>query len=247
MHLDVVDLKSFYAGPIGELVRGALGVRLKTFWSDAAGCAVLGVGYATPYLDRFASDAERVLAFMPAAQGVVNWPRGGPNASALVDDAALPLNDATIDRALVVHALEMSETPRHLLRELWRVLAPGGRLLIVVPNRRGLWAHTDKTPFGHGRPFSRTQLTALLREAMFSPSNWADALHMAPFSNRTMVRSAKAFDRIGRTLWPGFGGVIIVEATKQLYRALPADAKAARGRIIFQPVLAPPAPSRRVR
>lgn len=124
------------------------------------------------------------------------------------------------------------------------MLAPGGRVLIVVPNRRGLWAHTDKTPFGHGRPFTRSQLTDFLREAMLSPSAWSDALHMAPAANRTLIGSAGLFDRIGRVAWASFGGVIIVEATKQVYRALPAGEKA-RGRLALRPVLAPPAAPRR--
>ena len=51
-------------------------------------------------------------------------------------------------------------TPAALLREVWRVLAAGGRLLAVVPNRRGVWARIDTTPFGHGRPYSRSQITA---------------------------------------------------------------------------------------
>ncbi|MEZ5840380.1 MAG: methyltransferase domain-containing protein [Hyphomicrobiales bacterium] len=243
MHLDVVDLRNFYTGPLGEMARRALGERLKVHWRDVRGCSLLGIGYATPYLSGLGQAAERVIAFMPATQGVVNWPAGGPNAAALVEETALPLNDATIDRALVIHGLEMSESPRHFLRELWRVLAPGGRVLIVVPNRRGLWAHTDKTPFGHGRPFTRSQLTDFLREAMFSPSAWSDALHMMPAANRSMIGSAAMFDRIGRVAWSSFGGVIIVEATKQVYRALPVGAKA-RARLALRPVLAPPASPR---
>ena len=244
MHLDVIDLRNFYAGPLGAMARRALGERLVAHWGNVTGMAVLGVGYATPYLPALSGGAERVIAFMPATQGVVGWPVLGPNASALVDETALPLNDATIDRALVVHGLEMSESPRLFLRELWRVLAPGGRVLIVVPNRRGLWAHTDKTPFGHGRPFTRSQLTDCLRGAVVSRSAWSDALHMAPAATRALIGSAGLFDRIGRVAWASFGGVIIVEATKQVYRALPAGEKA-RGRLALRPVLAPPAAPRR--
>ena len=44
--------------------------------------------------------------------------------------------------------------------------AAGGRLLIVVPNRRGVWARSDTTPFGHGRPYSRSQITHLLARGL---------------------------------------------------------------------------------
>ena len=39
---------------------------------------------------------------------------------------------------------------RDQLREIWRVLAAGGRVILVVPNRAGIWARTEATPFGHG-------------------------------------------------------------------------------------------------
>ena len=92
----------------------------------------------------------------------------------------MPLTDAAVDRILLVHALEMSADPAELLREVWRVLAPGGRLLAVVPNRRGLWARMDTTPFGHGRPYSRSQITQLLRETWFTPTGWGEALYVPP-------------------------------------------------------------------
>ena len=89
---------------------------------------------------------------MPAAQGVVNWPSPGLSASALVEPTLLPLPTASIDRVVLVHALEETESPDDLLEEVSRVLNPGGRMILVVPNRRGLWARMDGTPFGQGRP-----------------------------------------------------------------------------------------------
>ena len=49
---------------------------------------------------------ERVLALMPAAQGALEWPQGGPSLTALVFDEQLPLADSSIDRMLMVHLLE---------------------------------------------------------------------------------------------------------------------------------------------
>ena len=106
---------------------------------------------------------------MPANLGAVLWPRKGQSHSVLVDETDLPLIDEGADRILLVHMLEWSEKPRELLSEIWRVLAPSGRLLVVVPTRRGLWARLDTTPFGYGSPYSRSQLSKLLKETMFSP------------------------------------------------------------------------------
>jgi SAM-dependent methyltransferase len=244
MYLDVVDLRAFYAEHLGQVAAGLIGARLRKHWPSLAGERLLGMGYATPYLPALANGAERTIAFMPAVQGVVNWPPEGPNAAALVADDALPLPDAMIDRVLVIHSLEMSESPREQLREIWRVLAPGGRVLLVVPNRRGIWAWAEKTPFGYGRPFTRGQLTALLRDTMFSPLAWSEALAAPPIRRRPWLRTGNTWEQIGVALWGAFAGVIIVEATKQLYQGIPARA---RGRLkpAFRPVLVPPAASAR--
>jgi SAM-dependent methyltransferase len=226
MHLDVIDLKAFYAGPLGQVVRRLLGARLKSRLGNLKNARVFGLGFATPYLGAIRSDADVLGALMPAQQGVIRWPEGNANETVLVEEAELPLRDDSADRILLVHMLEWSENAGELLRELWRVLAPNGRLLIVVPNRRGLWAQLDTTPFGHGQPYSRSQLGKLLKEAMFSPEDWQYALYMPPFGWRVLLRWPVFFERLGLVLWPAFSGVIIVEASKQVYGALPAKARA---------------------
>jgi SAM-dependent methyltransferase len=132
----------------------------------------------------------------------------------------------------------MSQDAAALLRELWRVLAAGGQLLAVVPNRRGVWARMDNNPFGHGRPYSRSQITSLLRETRFTPVDWSEALYVPPIGRNWFLRSAGAWERVGAVLPGPFAGVHIVEATKQVYRALPARPK--RRQLVPQlPVLAP--------
>ena len=222
MPIDVVDLRNFYAQRLGVVARRFIGRGIRGRFADTRGLSVLGVGYPTPYLGLFREEAERCLAFMPAAQGVVKWPTDRPSLAALVDELELPLSDSSIDRVLLVHALEMAHDPGALLREVWRVLAGGGRLLLVVPNRRGVWARTDTTPFGHGHPYSRSQITHLLRETWFTPTGWGEALHVPPVARGWFLRSAVAWERAGAVIAAPFAGVHIVEATKQVYRAIPA-------------------------
>jgi SAM-dependent methyltransferase len=164
MSIDVVDLRNFYGQRLGVVARRFVGRGVRALWPDTAGQRVLGIGYTTPYLGLFREEAERCLAFMPAGQGVLKWPTARPALSALVDENELPLTDGAVDRVLLVHALEMTNDPAALLREVWRVLAAGGRLLAVVPNRRGVWARMDTTPFGHGRPYSRKSWLICERE-----------------------------------------------------------------------------------
>lgn len=237
--MDVVDLRNFYSQQLGVVARRFVGHGIRTRWPDTRGLRVLGIGYATPYLGLFRDEAERCLAAMPATQGVIRWPSTRPGLVALVEEDELPLTDSAVDRLLLVHALEMSSDPIELLREGWRVLAAGGRLLAVVPNRRGLWARMDTTPFGQGRPYSRSQITQLLRDAWFTPTGWGEALYVPPISRNWFLRSAIAWERTGATLSAPFAGVHIVEATKQVYRAIPARREKRKLVPALQPVLAP--------
>jgi SAM-dependent methyltransferase len=239
MSLDVVDLRNFYGQALGAVARRFIGRGIRRHWRDLHGLRALGIGYATPYLGLFREEAERCLAFMPATQGVVKWPSERPALAALVDELELPLTDAAVDRVLLVHALEMSPDAGALLREVWRVLAAGGRLLAVIPNRRGVWARTDATPFGHGRPYSRGQITNLLRETWFTPTGWGEALYVPPIARTWFLRSAVAWERAGATISAPFAGVHIVEATKQVYRAIPARRERQRLVPALEPVLAP--------
>lgn len=237
--MDVVDLRNFYGQQLGVVARRYVSRGIRARWTDTRALRVLGVGYATPYLGLFREEAERCLALMPAAQGVVRWPSTRPALAALVEEDELPLTDSAVDRVLLVHALEMSSDPAELLREAWRVLAAGGRLLAVVPNRRGLWARMDTTPFGQGRPYSRSQITQLLRDTWFTPTGWDEALYVPPIPRGWFLRSAVAWERTGATLSAPFAGVHIVEATKQVYRAIPAHRERTRLIPALQPVLVP--------
>jgi SAM-dependent methyltransferase len=226
MWTDVVDLRDFYATGLGRIARRMIARRIRQLWPDLSGRNVLGLGYVTPFLGGFRGEAERVIAIMPAAQGVIHWPPDEPGLTALGDHTDLPLPDNSIDRALIVHALECAERTGPMMREVWRVLSDGGRLLVVVPNRRGVWARFERTPFGHGRPYSSGQLSRSLRDAMFTPYQSGTALYVPPVGSRMILSSASAWEEIGQRWFTTFAGVVILEATKQIYAAPPAAALA---------------------
>ena len=152
--MDIVDLREFYGSKLGLATRRWLAGHLRPRLAGLSGGTVMGLGYAMPYLADCVVKPDSQLAFMMARQGVFRWPEEGAVQSALVDECDLPLLESVVDVALVVHGLELTDAPAEMLREIWRVLAPQGRLFLVVPNRRGVWARFDTSPFGHGQPFS---------------------------------------------------------------------------------------------
>jgi SAM-dependent methyltransferase len=236
MLFDSQNLAAFYDSPLGQVTRRLVQRHVKAVWPDLRGLRVLGFGFAIPYLRAFVSDAERVVALTPENHGPAFWP-GPRGLSVLAEEDALPFPDAMFDRVLMVHGLETAEAARPLMRQIWRVMAPEARLLIVAPNRTSLWAQVDRSPFAQGRPFSRSQLERLLRDSMFVAERWDNALLLPPLKSRRLVRSGLAWERTGRTFWPRLAGVHVVEATKSMYAVVP-PAKSKRARPLLAPARA---------
>lgn len=214
MRRSIDDVRTFYGDPRGTLVRRLLARRLSDAWGTASGCDVLGIGYATPWLDDF-SEARRTIAAMPGTQGAEVWSQSGRNRSVLVDDRALPFASGMFDRILIVHAIEEADDPQALLIEAARTLAPAGRMIIACAARGGLWSRTEDTPFGHGRPFSRRQLEQLVRGAGLEPSAWSQALYVPPW--RPLLGLADGFEQAGRLILPQAAGMILMEAARRSY------------------------------
>ncbi|MBI1273474.1 MAG: methyltransferase domain-containing protein [Alphaproteobacteria bacterium] len=228
MYSDIVDLREFYASPLGRVAARLLARQLGRLWPDLHRSSLLAFGYGTPLLQAMQAAPERRLLFMPATQGVAGWPREGANCACLVDEDTLPLPNGSIENILLLHALEGATNPAYLLRELWRVLAPQGRLLCIVPSRRGIWARAESTPFGNGEPYSPSQLKRLLRHAGFVPERTARMLYMPPSQSRLLLSAAEGWEKWGAILLPTFGGLLAVEASKQLYAPIfPAKQKKA--------------------
>lgn len=221
MTSDVARLIEYYKSPLGRISRALVREQVIGLAGDVRGKRLLGLGFATPYM-RFALEAaERVLAFMPNRQGASAWPREGPSHTVLCDPLEMPLTDAAIDLTIAVHALEHIADAEELMRELWRITAPNGQLLIVVPRRRGIWAQRDTTPFGTGNPYSAGQLEQLLRDHSFVPEAWRDGLFLPPFQSSLVLKSTRFFEGAGRLFGPAMSGVICVRARKKAFPAVP--------------------------
>ena len=222
MYDDVIALRDFYKTPLGKHVAGQMHPHLTQFWQTDASCCNVIVGYGIGWLPSASHDQDmpaNLLSLMLARSGVIAWPESGPGRSGLVDGHALPLPDVHIDRLLLAHALEFDAEPGRFLDECWRVLDGTGRLLVVVPNRRGLWARLEHIPFGHGRPYSSRQLCQLLETHGFVPKRTYRTVYLPPLQNRVMMRFATTIERLGQRWWPALGGLLLIEAEKKLYAA----------------------------
>lgn len=225
MHLDVLDLRNFYyRTQLGRAAQKAVRDRVVALWpataAEMAGQTVVAYGFAVPLLRPYLEPARRVIGLMPGQQGVMPWPAGMPNVSVLCEEARWPIETGMVDRLILMHGLETSDHPAALLAECRRVLGPGGRALLIVPNRVGLWAPRETTPFGFGRPYTMGQLEAQARRAGFVPERHAAALYIPPSDRRFWLRSAPMWERMGQRV-SGLlaAGVLMLEVSRQVHAA----------------------------
>lgn len=238
MFSSVYDFKTFYNTHAGRVVRRIITHRIRQCWPDVTGLSVLGCGYAAPYMRALSDSAERCFLQMPAALGAHAWPADSPNLVCMAEESELPFETNSIDRVLMIHGLEYSELIRPNLEEIWRVLKSNGRLVVIAPNRLGMWARAEWSPFGHGRPFSQGQLANQLRDCLFVQERAFEMLFIPPVRISVVFRAAGVWEGVGKAVYPALGGLHMIEASKQLYA--PTGSKAeARVKIRGRGLLAP--------
>jgi SAM-dependent methyltransferase len=217
MWTDVIELRDFYKTRLGHVTRRMIRRKIREFLPDVRGYNVMALGYPTPFLRYYREEAQRLIALMPAEQGALSWSSDTPNIVVLTEETQLPLANKSVDVVLVVHALEFTSHPREMIEEVWRVLADGGRLILVVPNRMSTWARVEKTPFGQGHPYSLFQLHQFLKENNFTPLREEHALYIPPSQSRFFLSTASAWEKLGHKWFRNLSGVLIIEASKQVY------------------------------
>ncbi|MBR0652437.1 class I SAM-dependent methyltransferase [Roseomonas terrae] len=226
---EVHGFAAFYASPGGAMAARLLAQRLRLLWPSLRGQAVLGVGYTAPYLSLWSDEPARSIALSTTLLGAGL----GPPAPLVAEERAMPFPDLSFDRVMLVHGLETTENTRRLLREIWRVLKDDGRLLVVAPNRRGLWAHAEHTPFGHGQPYSPGQVTRLLERHLFRVERRDSALYVPPYA--PFLRAGGLWEATGRAIWPArHAGLAIVDARKNLLAGSPAGRAAVGRKVVVE-------------
>lgn len=231
MAIDARDAAGFYATPLGRLTAELVRKKLTALWPSCKSLSILGLGFTGPYLSLW-RDQARCIALSPAAMGAAPWPAGRPGLACVAEEEALPFADLSFDRILIVHGLEQAENTRRALREAWRLLKDDGRLIVVAPNRRGMWAYMESTPFGHGQPYSENQLSRLLTSLFFQVEAQQGLLFAPPLDWRPALRLFNICEQAGRTLAPQFAGLTMAEASKNVLGLMPSQQRA-RGRRVL--------------
>jgi SAM-dependent methyltransferase len=149
-------------------------------------------------------EVRAVLGAMLDAHEIPQSSRDGFGGAVNGDALRLPFPDDAFDGIIASEVLEHVWADDAAIRELVRVLRPGGRMAVTVPTRwpeRVCWAidhHYHDTPGGHVRIYRQRDLEAKLEAAglWLRGSRHAHALH-SPY---WWVKCAVGVDKVGA--WP---------------------------------------------
>ena len=161
------------------------------------------------------------------------------NVAALVTHTeALPLASNSVDGVVLHHALEYARDPRTAMREVTRVIRPGGRLLVCCFNPVSLWAVSRlRRRMGTVSAFRLHEWLAVLgfvREGGTHYLNYRATLNL----KLTHPRWRRLSEWLNRTQAP-LGGVYLTLATKESLATIPGSRVFARRPERTPPLTAP--------
>ena len=227
MLYDVEKINAFYNSTRGQIVARLLNKELSKIWTPSNKTSNLVVGFPSIFPERSAM----FPVLMPSEIGGMPWESENVVYSALIDSTSWPLESDSVDYVLITHALEFILDKNGFLLEASRVLRSAGKLIMIVPHRGSFWSRAETTPFGHGTPFSKRQIFALLKNTGLNPEKCTRGLFLPPFVDKLPRVFSNQVEVFGECLLPLLGGVLIVEANKLVYAEPNKNRVAAKKRL----------------
>lgn len=215
MTCSVKELSDFYKTPLGEVVHVYINDIIKKFIPDTTkNQFILGLGYVTPYLTKKLIQNNTILSFTFDKMGGITWPNIACSQTAIVHDHHLPITNKVIDRLIIVHGLEYCQNSEQLFKEINRIIAPDGEILIIFPNKAGIWSHTSNTPFAYGEHYTMSQLITALSKSGLTIISKERFLYFPPTQSLYTQAFFAPVEMMGAYFIPFFSGLNAITAKK---------------------------------
>ncbi|MGQ9512012.1 class I SAM-dependent methyltransferase [Thermodesulfitimonas sp.] len=187
--------------PGEEILDAGCGTGLLTKELAACGASVTGIDIS-PAMLAVAREKTRGFRNVVLAQA---------------DVTALPLPSNAFHGVVCFTVLEFVPRPEEALREMWRVLKPGGRMVLGVLNALSPWAwgRVGRGVFAYARFYSYREMRLLIKKTLGRiPLRWAGAVYFPPWCPESCLRHARLFELLGAVFARPFGAVLIFRIEK---------------------------------
>lgn len=173
------------------------------------------------------SEEYSLIGDSPVGHKIIFAPsyRSGSN-NAVANNEELPLANDSIDVIVLHHALDFTDDSHKLLREVTRVLRPGGQMLIIGFNPYSLWGlcklfkRKVNIPW-RGRFISRGRVTDWLQLLDLHIDTVEFGLHFLPFKFTSLLKHAQRWEKMGSKLRSPLGGAYCILCVKQVVPLTP--------------------------
>ena len=141
---------------------------------------------------------------------------------ALCDLVALPFASQSVDLVVLPHALEFSDAPHQILREVERILIPEGQVIIIGFNPFSLWGikrrlnQTGNFPW-NGSYLSITRLNDWLKLLGFEVDRSTLGCYAPPFEQEHWLQRCHLIEGLGHRWWNFSGAVYVLRAIKRTH------------------------------
>ena len=134
----------------------------------------------------------------------------------------LPVVSASVDLVLLPHVLEFSESPHQILREVDRVLVPGGHVVVTCFNPMSLWGAwrtltEDEAYPWNGRFIHLMRLKDWLALLGFEVTGGAMGCYVPPCASEKWLNRFTFMESAGDRWWPFSGAVSFLHAVKRVH------------------------------
>lgn len=219
MYLDFLNYQNFYNSSIGNLLTYHIELKLKNYChlynNQNLGC----FGYSLPYLN-FLKKYNCSLSFCYSKKMGISGENNFKINKLLIDEDRIPFQDSYFDHIFQIHYLENVCNTKLCLREIWRTLAPEGKIYLILPNKKSSWYLSDKSPFSSGNGFSNRQIIDLLNNSFFEVQ-LIERLVYFPNKDLFFIKKYKdLIDKFGSFFFKYFNGVYLCIAKKKIYQKI---------------------------
>lgn len=135
------------------------------------------------------------------------------------DAAALPFADGSFDMVTSITAMEFFSKPADCLQEMYRVVKPGGRLIVATLGSLSPWSWQRRlktffrrTVFRHAHFYGIGDIKAML--APHPVTAWRGTVFIPPFAPAGLIQNPDTFERWCQKHIPSMGAFLAVRVDK---------------------------------